>query len=259
MPNLNAMLGSGGQKVGKLTWDATGDHLFETGIDRVVLYTRTAPFGSNAEWLGVPWNGVTAIEDNPEGAEANEQYADNILYLNLISAEKWKGVVKAFTFPDEFYPCIGMVNPSATAKASKITDIPGVYAGQQTHKVFGMSYRTLIGNDTDGQDHGYKIHLVYNVTAAPSQQPHNTVNDSPEATEFSWDLSSVPMGSTYLERPTSTLVFDSTQVPSAKFSKLEEILYGTEPSSTTGSDPGTEPKLPSIDELIEALNGVAAG
>lgn len=246
------MRSQGGQAKGLLVWDAVGEHFFETGVDRVVLYVRELVDNNNI-WKGYAWNGITAVEDNPEGAESNEQYADNILYLNLISAEKYKGVIKAFTFPDKFYPCIGMVNP--TIDASGLSPIQGVYAGQQTHKVFGLSYRTWVGNDVDGQEGSYKIHLAYNLTAAPSQQAHNTVNDSPEAIEMSWDLSSVPMGSIYLKHPTSTLTFESAKLTTAQLEALEGTLYGSAAQSgAAGNTPETPAQLPNIDDLLSKLN-----
>ena len=224
----------------KLKWDQVSQHLYETGVDQVVLYKRTGP----GRWIGTAWNGVTSIEDNPEGAEANEQYADNILYLNLISAEKWKGVIKAFTYPEEFNECMGAR-----------TLIKGVYGAQQTHTRFNLCYRTIIGNDIDGNEYGYALHLVYNCTAAPSQQAHNTVNDSPEATEFSWDLSSIPVHVTGLKAPTSTIVIKSTEVDSAKLTAIETILYGEDATST--GDAGVDPRMPLPDEIISIMN--AAG
>ena len=224
----------------KLVWDQVSQHLYETGVVHVVIYKRTGP----DKWNGSAWNGVTGIDDSPEGAEANEQYADNILYLNLISAEKWKGTIKAFTYPEEFNECMG---------ARSL--IKGVYAGQQTHKRFGLSYRTIIGNDIDGNEFGYALHIVYNCTAAPSEQSHNTVNDSPEATEFSWALSSIPVHVTGLTAPTSTLVIKSTEVDAAKLTAIESILYGEDATST--GDAGVEPRLPLPDEIIQIMN--AAG
>lgn len=207
-----------------LVWDATGEHFYETGVDHGVLYIPTEGVYSK----GVAWNGLTGVTESPSGAESNPQYADNIKYLNLISAEEWAGTIEAFTYPDEFAACNGEKQLVA-----------GVTVGQQSRSTFGMSYRTKIGNDTDGSDHAYKIHLLYGLTAAPSEKAYTTVNDSPEAVTFSWEASSVPVNVTGM-LPTSSITIDSRTADPTKLASLEKILYGSEEA---------EPRLPLPDEV----------
>ena len=207
-----------------LVWDATGEHFYETGVDHGVLYIPT----EGQYTKGVAWNGLTGVTESPSGAESNPQYADNIKYLNLISAEEWSGTIEAFTYPDEFAACNG---------EKELAD--GVTVGQQSRSTFGMSYRTKIGNDTDGQDHAYKIHLLYGLTAAPSEKAYATVNDSPEAVTFSWEASSVPVNVTGM-LPTSSITIDSRTADPTKLTALEKILYGAE---------AAEPRLPLPDEV----------
>lgn len=207
-----------------LVWDATGEHFYETGVDHGVLYIPTEGVYSK----GVAWNGLTGVTESPSGAESNPQYADNIKYLNLISAEEWAGTIEAFTYPDEFAACNGEKQLVA-----------GVTVGQQSRSTFGMSYRTKIGNDTDGSDHAYKIHLLYGLTAAPSEKAYTTVNDSPEAVTFSWEASSVPVNVTGM-LPTSSITIDSRTADPTKLAALEKILYGSEEA---------EPRLPLPDEV----------
>ena len=207
-----------------LVWDATGEHFYETGVDHGVLYIPT----EGQYTKGVAWNGLTGVTESPSGAESNPQYADNIKYLNLISAEEWAGTIEAFTYPDEFAACNG---------EKELAD--GVTVGQQSRSTFGMSYRTKIGNDTDGQDHAYKIHLLYGLTAAPSEKAYATVNDSPEAVTFSWEASSVPVNVTGM-LPTSSITIDSRTADPTKLTALEKILYGAEE---------VEPRLPLPDEV----------
>jgi hypothetical protein len=157
----------------RLVWDTVGERFYETGVDRGVLYLPTA----GAYDTGVAWNGLTTVTESPSGAEATPQYADNIKYLNLVSAEEFGGTIEAFTYPDEFAQCDGSAEP-----------VPGLRVGQQSRKTFGLSYRTKVGNDTDGSDHGYKLHLVYGCLAAPSEKAYATVNDSPEAIALSWEF-----------------------------------------------------------------------
>lgn len=195
-----------------LVWDATGEHFYETGVDHGVLYIPTEGVYSK----GVAWNGLTGVTESPSGAESNPQYADNIKYLNLISAEEWAGTIEAFTYPDEFAACNGEKQLVA-----------GVTVGQQSRSTFGMSYRTKIGNDTDGSDHAYKIHLLYGLTAAPSEKAYTTVNDSPEAVTFSWEASSVPVNVNGM-LPTSSITIDSRTADPTKLAELEKILYGGE-------------------------------
>lgn len=214
-----------------LTWDDAGKRRFETGVDRGVLYIRD----TNGTYLtGVAWNGLTSVSESPEGAEIQEQYADNMVYLQMRSAEKFKCTINAFTYPDEFGVCDG------TAEASK-----GVLLGQQSRSTFGICYRTKIGNDVAGQDAGYKLHLIYGLTASPSEKEYSTVNDSPEAMEFSWECSSAPVAVDTF-KPLSIITIDSTQVAAEKLKAFEEILYGKA---------STAPKLPLPAEVIAHFAG----
>ena len=215
----------------KIVWDAVGEKTFETGVDRGVLY----PMKDGAYPLGVPWNGLTAVTESPSGAEATALYADNIKYLNLMAAEEFGATVEAYTYPDEFMECDG---------SAELT--PGVYIGQQDRKVFGMSYRTVIGNDTDGNSHGYKLHLIYGALASPSEKSYATINDSPEAITFSWEVKTTPVPVTG-HKPTATLVIDSTKVAPEKLALLEEALYGSDEK---------EAYLPLPDE-VASIVGVA--
>lgn len=205
-----------------LKWDQIGERFYETGIDRGVLYL-TGDSGTYDK--AVAWNGLTSISESPEGAEQNKQYADNIVYLNLLSAEEFKATINAFTYPDEFAECDG------TASVA-----PGVAFGQQSRKPFGLCYRTKVGNDTKGQDYGYKLHLVYNLTASPSEKEYSTINDSPEAMEFSWECSStaVPVEGF---KPLSTITIDSTKVDPTKLQELEKTLYGSGETQPTLPQP----------------------
>ena len=224
----------------ELKWDAAGERLYETGVDHGVLYPQDS-LGTYTK--GYAWNGLTSISESPSGAEANPQYADNIKYLNLISAEEFGATIEAFTYPDEFAQCDG------TAV------VGGVQLAQQTRKPFGLSYRSLVGNDLVGTDFGYKIHLIYGCQAAPSEKSRSTVNDSPEAATFSWEITTNPVpvagtnaatGKPY--RPTAHVTIDSTQVSAAVMADLEEILYGTA---------STEPRLPSPEEVIDLVGAAA--
>ncbi|AWN05880.1 major tail protein [Streptomyces phage CricKo] len=219
-----------------LTWDQAGERLFETGVDHGVLYI---PDNVGAYVEGYAWNGLTAVTESPSGAESNPQYADNIKYLNLVSAEEFGGTIEAFTYPDEFGQCDGSASPT-----------PGVSIGQQTRKTFGLSYRTKVGNDLAGQDAGYKLHLVYGALAAPSEKAYATVNDSPEAITLSWEFTTTPVevgvisGVTY--KPTASLTIDSTKVDAEALETLEEFLYGTA---------GTDPSLPSPAAVVAMFSG----
>jgi len=195
----------------RLTWDATGARFYETGVKNGVLYKQVA----GAYPLGVAWNGLTAITESPSGAEANPIYADDIKYLNLISAEEFGATIEAYTYPDEFAECDG----SGTLSA-------GVVIGQQRRSAFGLCYKTTLGNDVDANDYGYKLHLIYGAIAAPSEKAFATINDSPEAITFSWEVTTTPVAVTGF-KPTASLVIDSTKVDSAKLATLEDILYGT--------------------------------
>ena len=215
----------------RLTWDNVGERRYETGVDHGVLYI---PDGGGAYSDGVPWNGLTTVTESPSGAEPNAQYADNIKYLNLVSAEEFAATIEAFTYPDEFAPFDGLAVPT-----------PGVTVGQQRRGSFGLSYRTRIGNDVDGDDHGYKLHLVYGCQATPSEKAYATVNDSPEAINFSWEISTTPVAVTGM-RPTSILTIDSTKVDATALAALEDLLYGTA---------GTDPSLPTPDDVIALFAG----
>ena len=196
-----------------LVWDETGKKLFETGVSDVALYPQdtTGVYGT-----GVAWNGVTNISESPSGAEATTLWANNGKYLNLYSVEEYASSIEAYTYPDEFAECDG------SAEIAK-----GVSIGQQTRKSFGLAYKTLIGSDTDGNDHGYKLHLVYGCKAAPSERSHATVNDSPEALSFSWEISTTPVSVTG-HKPTASVEIDSTKVNAEKLAAFEKILFGSD-------------------------------
>jgi hypothetical protein len=213
-----------------LTWDGTGERQYETGVDHGVLYI---PDNMGVYTHGYAWNGLVSVTESPSGAEANPQYADNIKYLNLYSAEEFGATIEAFTYPDEFGQCDGTAEPE-----------PGVFVGQQARKSFGLSYRTKIGNDLSS-DAGYKLHLIYSATAAPSEKAYTTINDSPEAITFSWEVTTVPTAVTGL-KPTAALVIDSTKVDADGLAALQELLYGTA---------GTDASLPTPDEVIALLTG----
>lgn len=197
----------------KLQWNQTGDRLYETGIRKGVLYLRDA---QGAYPQGVPWNGLTSVSENPTGAEVTPLYADNIKYVNLMSVEEFEATINAFTYPDEFAQCDG---------SAALED--GVYIGQQSRSTFGMVYVTNVGNDVDLEDHGYKIHIIYGALASPSEKSYETINDSPEGIEFSWDITTTPVEVTD-HRPTASMVIDSTKVDAADLQDLEDALFGTE-------------------------------
>lgn len=209
-----------------LLWDQTGERLYETGVDHGVLYL---PNASGVYDKGYAWNGLTTVTETPSGAEPNAQYADNIKYLNLLSAEEFGITIEAFTYPSEFAACDGSAIPS-----------PGVVVGQQSRSSFGFSYRTKIGNDVAGDSLGYRLHLVYGCLASPSEKAYATINDSPEAVAFSWEVTTTPAPVTDYS-PTSLIVINSTEVDAADLTALEDILYGTA---------AVEPKLPTPDEVI---------
>ena len=210
----------------QLTWDDTGRRFYETGVDHGVLYI---PGPSGAYVNGVAWNGLTAVTESPSGAESNAQYADNIKYLDLTSAEEFGGTIEAFTYPDEFAQFDGLGVPA-----------PGVILGQQNRRSFGLSYRTRMGNDLEGDDYGYKLHLLYGCKAAPSEKAYATVNDSPEAITFSWAITTSPVAVNGY-KPTASLTIDSTKVDPATLASLEQILYG---------DVAVDPRLPFPDAII---------
>ena len=194
----------------RLTWDATGERIYETGVRNGVLYVSN----NGAYPKGVAWNGLTAVTESPSGAEPTALYADDIKYLNLISAEEFGATVEAYTYPDEFAQCNG--------EASLVA---GVTIGQQPRKTFGMAYRTVVGNDTENENYGYKLHLIYGAVAAPSEKAYATINDSPEAITFSWELTTTPVSVNGF-KPTASLTIDSTKVDPEKLAALEDILYG---------------------------------
>lgn len=216
----------------KLVWDKTGERLYETGVKNGVLY----PMVDGAYPKGIVWNGLTAVTESPSGAEATPLYADDIKYLNLMSAEEFGATVEAYTYPDEFAECDGSASLGA-----------GVTIGQQPRKTFGMSYKTTVGNDVDNDNHGYKLHLIYGAMASPSEKAYSTINDSPEAITFSWELTTTPVNVTGF-KPTASLTIDSTKIAPEKLAAIEALLYG---------DESTEAKLPLPDEIAAIVK--AAG
>ena len=216
----------------KLVWDKTGDRFYETGVKQGVLYIPTDGVYSK----GVAWNGLTAVTESPSGAEATALYADDIKYLNLLSTEEFGATIEAYTYPDEFAACDG------SAELTK-----GVTIGQQKRSTFGLCYKTTIGNDTDGNDHGYKLHIIYGALATPSEKAYSTINDSPDAVTFSWEITTTPVNVAG-QKPTASLVIDSTKADKTKLEALEVILYGKDPTSVEAQD-GVEPRLPLPDEI----------
>lgn len=214
-----------------LAWDQVGERLYETGVDHGVLYI---PDNTGDYNTGFAWNGLVSVTESPSGAEANPQYADNIKYLNLISAEEFGATVEAFTYPDEFSQCDGTAAPE-----------PGVSLGQQGRRTFGLAYRTRVGNDIEGDDLGYKLHLIYGAQASPSEKAYSTVNDSPEALTFSWELTTTPVGVVGF-KPVSSITIDSTKVDANALAELETTLFGSV---------GVDPMLP----LPTAVLAVFAG
>ena len=208
----------------KIEWDKTGERLYETGVKNGVLYVQEA----GAYPKGVAWNGLTAVTESPSGAEATPLYADDIKYLNLLSAEEFGATIEAYTYPDEFAECDG---------SASLAD--GVMIGQQARKTFGLCYRTAIGNDIDGNDHGYKLHIIYGALAAPTEKAYATINDSPEAITFSWEVTTTPVNVTGA-KPTASITIDSTKATPEKLAALEKILYG---------DAEVEARLPLPDEI----------
>lgn len=200
-----------------LEWDKTGERTYETGVDHGVLYL---PNNLGVYNVGYAWNGLTSVTVSPSGAEASAQYADNMKYLNLTSAEEFGATVEAFTYPDEFAECDGSARPR-----------PGVTLGQQGRRMFGLSWRTLKGNDVLGNDYGYKLHLVWGAQAAPTEKAYATVNDSPEAQTLSWELTTTPVGVGTIDgvtyKPTAYMTVDSTEVDPDDLAALEDLLYGT--------------------------------
>ena len=212
----------------KLVWDQTGERLYETGVKFGVLYLQE----SGAYPKGVVWNGLTAVTESPSGAEATPLYADDVKYLNMVSAEEFGATIEAYTYPDEFMLCDGSAELST-----------GIYIGQQARKTFGMCYRTAVGNDVDNNEHGYKLHLIYGALAAPSEKAYSSINDSPEAITFSWEVSTTPVNVTG-HKPTASVVIDSTKVDASAMAALKAVLYGSESS---------EARLPLPDEIVTII------
>lgn len=224
-----------------LSWDATGERIYETGVDHVALYPQTSTGYGN----GVAWNGVTSITEKPSGAEANPVYADNIKYLNLVSAEDYGATIEAYTYPDEFAACNGAVSV-----------VNGVRVGQQNRQHFGLAYRTLIGNDSLGTELGYKLHIVWNCQAAPSEQQYQTVNESPEPMTMSWEVTTTPVALTAKDpttqktlKPTAQITIDSTKADKTKLAALEAKLFGSTTANAT---------LPSPDEVLTMMGASAS-
>lgn len=212
----------------KLTWDKVGERFYETGLDHGVLY----PMEDGKYPKGVAWNGLTAVNENPSGAESNPVYADNIKYLNLLSAEDFGATIEAYTYPEEFEECDGSAEIA-----------PGITIGQQARKIFGMAYRTKIGNDTDGQEHGYKLHLIYSAQASPSAKNRQTINESPGAVALSWEVTTTPVDVPGF-KPTAHLTIDSTRTDPRRMRMLEDILFGTDKE---------DPRLPMPEEIITMM------
>ncbi len=223
----------------KIVWDKAAEHFYETGVDHGVLYPQKDD-GSYDN--GVAWNGLTAVTESPSGAEATDLYADNIKYLSLLSAETFGATIEAYTYPDEFAKLDG------SAELSE-----GVMIGQQARSAFGLCYRTQVGNDVKGSDYGYKLHIIYGAKASPSEKAYSTINDSPEAITFSWELSTTPVSIDGF-KPTASLVIDSNKVGATKMAKLEAKLYGTD-AGASGSPAATEPTLLLPNEIKELLEG----
>lgn len=216
----------------KLVWDKTGEHFYETGVKQVVLY----PMSGNSYGAGVAWNGVTSIEESPSGADFNPIYADDIKYLNIQGAEEFGATIGAYTYPDEFAECDGCATP-----------VSGVAVGQQARKSFGLCYRTTIGNDTEGVEYGYKLHIVYGARVTPSSKSYSTINESPEPAEMSWEMNTTPVSVTGM-KPTSIITIDSTKVNAVALASLEDILYGTSVADA---------RLPLPDEVLSTFGSSA--
>lgn len=212
----------------KLVWDEIGSRYYETGVKNAVLYVQEA----GAYPKGVAWNGITAVTESPSGAEASPLYADDIKYLNLISNEEFGASIEAYTYPDEFAQCDG-----SAAIAT------GIMIGQQSRKTFGLAYKTTLGNDTEGNDYGYKLHLIYGALAAPSEKAYATINDSPEAITFSWEVTTTPVNVAG-HKPTASVTIDSTKVEAEALAALEAVLFGSEDE---------EARLPLPDEILAII------
>jgi hypothetical protein len=227
----------------RLKWDQTGEKFYETGVKNCILYvfTKSSDGKTGTYGTGVAWNGITAITESPSGAEASPLYADDIKYLNLMSNEEFGATVEAYTYPEEFGACDG---------SAAIAD--GVFIGQQTRKTFALCYRTVVGNDVDSNDYGYKLHIIYGCLAAPSEKAYATINDSPEAITFSWELTTTPVEVDGF-KPTACVTIDSKKVTEENMKKLEDKLYGTDGDGDTG----TEPTLLMPNEIIKLVGKAA--
>ena len=221
----------------KLVWDEAGKHIYETGVSKGVLYVMSNTPGTYEK--GVAWNGLSSVSESPTGAEVSAIYADNIKYLNLISREEFEGSIEAYTYPDEFMACDGSASPE---------DAKGIIVGQQDRKTFAFCYQTKIGNDLNPEA-GYKIHIIYGALASPSERSYETVNDSPEAMTFSWDITTTPVADTGF-KPTAHVELDSTKIEKTKLEKIEAKLYGTD-------EPSGEPTLLMPDDIIGMLKAAA--
>lgn len=237
---------------GRIIWDDAGERIYETGVDHGVLYPKNLPANeitsANGGYAaGVPWNGLTAVNQNPSGGEPNPLWADNIKYLNLVSNEEFGGTIEAYTYPDEFAQCDGSKSP-----------ISGFNVGQQRRVEFGFTYRTKVGNDVEGADYGYKLHIVYGCLASPSGKQYQTVNETPDAINFSWEFTTTPIelsGDLSAFRPTAHIELDSTKLTSAQMTAIEDILYGHTVSGIGGGASGTiaSPRLPMPNEVYTIL------
>lgn len=226
------------ETTGRIVWDETGKRYYETGVSQGVLYLFDTE--SNSYKNGVAWNGLTAVTESPSGAEATAIYADNIKYLSLTSLEEFGATIEAYTYPDEFAKCDGSAEL-----------VEGATIGQQNRQMFGLSYKTVLGNDVEYENHGYKLHIIYGCKAAPSEKSYATINDSPEAITFSWEITTTPVNVTGF-KPTSCVTIDSTKADPEKLKALEDVLYGTNAGSE-GTPAATAARLPLPDEIKTLL------
>ena len=229
----------------QIVWDVESERLFEAGLDRGVLYPKKLK--AKGYDNGVGWNGMTKVDESPEGGETTTKYANNGAYLNLISREKFKGAISAYTYPKEWHQCDGSDTVSVTKSGGTTEKVPGLLVTSQSRRGFGLSYRTLVGNDTEQTDYGYLLHLVYNATAAVSSKSRETINENLDATEFSWNFDTTPVDVPGM-KPTAHLIISSREADKTRLGKLEAILYGTE---------SAEPRLPEPAEVIAILGGTA--
>ena len=225
------------ETTGRLVWDATGERLYETGVSQGVLYVQDS---TGKYPKGVAWNGLTGVTESPSGAEATALYADDIKYLNLMSAEEFGATIEAYTYPDEFAQCDGSAELAA-----------GVTIGQQDRKTFGMCYKTVLGNDSESNNYGYKLHIIYGAKASPSEKAYATINDSPEAITFSWEVTTTPVNVNGF-KPTASLTIDSTKVDAGKLTALEDILYGKD-AGAEGTPAAVAARLPLPDEIATLM------